>query len=319
MHLMLTNKGPTPLPIGTGQAGGYENLLPPGLEIAFAQDEVTTLVFGEQPEAAGRSKFHALQVTEVDPESPLAVEYATDIDQWKGRSDETAETAEMTVSLFVKNVGYNDVTVTTTDGPTVLKHSEGVLIETIAGTVTEGEPGAGTPPDTGGGPEPGVTVSGFTATQDPTVTVAGGEITNGDTIALTATGGDPDAQAKINGYSGVVYEASGGSARLSNLDLTGYIVDGLTASAVITPVADTSGTITAFTAANPTEASMDAEDEGMLVVGGILTLEAKAGDPAAMAVIDGQIVEVLSKAPVTLGIDLSAVDVTGLTADFVVG
>jgi hypothetical protein len=213
MHLMLTNKGPTPLPIGTGQAGGYENLLPPGLEIAFAQDEVTTLVFGEQPEPVGRSKFHALSATAVDPDSPLAVEYATDIDQWKGRSDDTAETAEMTVSLFVKNVGYNDVTITTTDGPTVLKHSEGVLIETVAGTVTEGEPGAGTPPDTGGGPDPDplVQISGFSAEFDAMATTADTSLLDaGDTITLTSTAGDAAARAIVDGHSGGTASASSG-------------------------------------------------------------------------------------------------------------
>jgi hypothetical protein len=319
MHLMLTNKGTTPLPIGTGQQGGYEALLPPGLEIPFAFDEITTLVFGEQPEAASRSKYKALK--EVDPESPLALEYATDIDQWKGRSDEIAESAEMQVHLFIRNVGYNDVTVTTSDGPVTIGHGDGAVIWTIAGTITEGEEGAGTPPDTGGGPgpEPEVTVSGFTADQDPTATVAGGEITNGDTIALTATAGDPAAMAKIDGHSSPVYNASGGTVRISNLDLTGMDVTGLTASAVITPVADTSGTITAFTAANPTEATMDAEDQGLLAVGSLLYLEAKAGTPDAMALINGATVEVVTTSPVTLDFDLTGIDVTGLTADFTVG
>ena len=128
MQLMLTNKGPTPLPIGTGDAGGYEGLLPPGLEIAFARDDVTTLVFGEQPAAAGRSKYGALAV---DPGSPLALEYATDIDQWKGRNDDTAETAEMSVVLLVRNVGYADVTITTSEGPQVIRYGEGVLIELV--------------------------------------------------------------------------------------------------------------------------------------------------------------------------------------------
>jgi hypothetical protein len=217
------------LPIGSPD-GLFEGLLPPGLEIAFAHDDVTTLVFGEQPEAAGRSKFKALK--EVDPDSPLAVEYATDIDQWKGRSDEVAETAEMHVALFVRNVGRDDVTVTTTDGDITFKGGDGGLVETIAGTMLVG---AGTTP-----PEP----------PDP-----------------------PDP-------------------------------------------GDVTGTFTAFTAANPTVVTMDAQDDAMLEVGSTMTLEALTGDPDAMAAINGVTATVVSKGPVALDIDLSAVDVTGLTADF---
>ncbi len=230
MQLMLTNKGPTPLPIGSPD-GLFEGLLPPGLEIAFARDDITTLVFGEQPEAAGRSKFRALK--EVDPESPLAVEYATDIDQWKGRSDDLAETAVMHVAVMVHNVGRSDVTITTSDGDTTFKGGEGGLIETIAGTMLVGtaDSGGGTPPDP---PDPG----------------------------------------------------------------------------------DVTGTFTSFTAANPTVVTMDSQDDAMLEVGSTMSLEALTGTPEAMALINGVTATVVSKGPVALDIDLSAADVTGLTADF---
>jgi hypothetical protein len=315
MQLMLTNKGPTPLPYGTTDDGGQEGLLPPGLEMAVARDEVSVFIVGEQPEPAGRSKLNALAV---DPASPLAVEYATDIDQWKGRSDDVAETAVMHVVVAVKNVGHDDVTVTTTEGVTTLAKDDYVLVETIGGAKIEGAAVTPPPPDPD---EPfDVDVTGFTAELDPVMTLSdASNVDNGDTVTLTAVAGDPAAMSAIDGQSGAVYGKSGSTVKMPGIDLSTFNVDGLTATAHVVPVPDTTGTITAFTAANPTAATMDAEDEGLLTVGGILTLEALAGDPAAMAVIDGQIVEVLSVAPVTLGIDLSAVDVTGLTADFIVG
>ena len=229
MHVMLTNKGPTPLPIGTPDAGGVEGLLPPGLEIGIANDAVATFIVGEQPAPAGRKKRDALAV---DPESPLAIEYGTDIDQWKGRSDDTAETATMHVALLVKNVGYDDVTVTTTEGATTFKKDEGALIETIGGMKVEGV--AAAPPVPPDPPDPG----------------------------------------------------------------------------------DVTGTFTSFTAASPTVVTMDAQDDAMLQIGSTMTLEALTGDPAAMTAINGVTATVVSKGPVALDVDLTAVDVTGLTADF---
>ena len=69
---------------------------------------------------------------------------------------------------------------------------------------------------------------------------------------------------------------------------------------------------TAFTATTPTVAT--AESAGELAQGDVLTLAAVAGDPAAMAAIDGASAEVsmVSGNEVTLMLDLSAVDVTGL-------
>jgi hypothetical protein len=312
MHLMLTNKGPTPMPIGSPDAGGYEDLLPPGLEIAFARDDIETLIFGEQPEPAGRSKLDALAV---DPASPLAVEYGTNIDQWKGRSDVTAEEAEMLFYLFVRNVGRDDVTITTTNGDVTIKGGDGVLIETLSGSKLVGAPGTGPDPD-----EPGhMEATGFTAEQDPQVTVDDATgLNNGNTVALVATGGTPEAQAAINGKSGAIYDLLLNTFRFPNVDLTGVDVTGLTATATFTPDQDNTGTISAFTAANPSTVTMDAEDEAMLSVGSLIMLEALAGDPTAMAYINGQTMPVLSKAPVMLDLDLSGADVTGLTADFVV-
>ena len=87
------------------------------------------------------------------------------------------------------------------------------------------------------------------------------------------------------------------------------------AAATVTPAAvgDTVS-FTAFTAANPTVAT--AVDASTLANGDTLTLAATAGDPAAMAAIDGQTTTVnsVTGADVALSIDLSAVDVTGLTA-----
>ncbi len=313
MHVMLTNKGPTPLPIGSPDAGGFEGLLPPGLEIAIARDDLSILVFGEQPDAASRNKLHALG-REVDPESPLAVEYGTDIDQWKGRSDPGAEQAVMAVWLTVKNVGPDPVTVTTTEGATELARDEAVFIETIAGAAVTGTVVA--PPVE----DPNLQITAFTAELEPTCTITGRKgLENADTVTLTSTAGNPATRALIDGHSGPVYEVQDYSFRISFLDLTGQDVAGLQASGAMTQVVDTTGTILSFTAANPTEATMDSEDQGMLLIGDFLTLEALTGTPEAMEVVNGLMVEVLSLAPVTLGIDLSLVDVTGLSADFVIG
>jgi hypothetical protein len=316
MHVMLTNKGPTPLPIGSPDAGGFEGLLPPGLDIFLARDDIETLIFGEQPDAAGRSKRSALG-REVDPDSPLAVEYGTNIDQWKGRSDPGAETAVMNVVLGIKNVGLSDVTITTTEGDVTYKPGEGGTVETVAGAGLVGAPYVP--------PEPPVDdgfahITSFTATLDPTCTVVDASMLDaGDTLTLTAVAGLPEATILIDGHVGTVYDLAGNTFRLSGVDLTGVDVTDLAATGAVTPVVDTTGTITAFTAADPTEASMDAEDQAMIQVGDFLTLEALAGTPEAMAAINGLMVEVLTVAPTTLGIDLSLVDVTGLTADFVIG
>ena len=116
----------------------------------------------------------------------------------------------------------------------------------------------------------------------------------------------------------MIYDLTGSSFKISGLDLTGVDVTDLAATGEVAVVADVSGTITAFTAANPTAATMDAEDSGLLMVGASLMLEALTGDQAAQDAINGQLVDVVSVNPVTLNIDLSAVDVTGLTADFTV-
>lgn len=229
MQLMITNKGPTPLPYGTGEAGGLEGLLPPGLEQAVSRPDIGAFIIGERLDPSGRDKLDAL---EVDPTSPLALEYGTDIDQWKGRNDPTAETALMHVTLAIKNVGYNAVTVTTGEGTTTLQKDGSILVQTLAGCKVEG--GDGTqPPDV---PDPG----------------------------------------------------------------------------------DTTGTISSFTADNPTEVTMDQQDQNMLTVGDIITLEALTGDPAVTDIIDGVSTAVMSKDPVTLDLDLSGADVTGLTADFTI-
>jgi hypothetical protein len=312
MHVMLQNRGTTPLPIGSPDAGGLEGLLPPGLEMPFGRDDIETLIFGEQPEPAGRSKLDALAI---DPASPVAVEYGTDIDHWKGRSDATAETATMDVVLFVKNVGRADVVVTTSTGDITLTPSAGAVIETVAGLKMVGQPYVPPEPPVSGD----VQITGFTAELDPVATaVDASMLDDGDTVTLTAIAGTPEAMALIEGHVGTVYSLSGNTFRISMLDLTGVDVTDLAATAAVTPVLDFTGTITAFTAANPTEVTMDAEDEALLNLGGVITLEALTGDPAAMAAIAGVSATVLTKAPVTLEVDLSAYDVTGLTADFVV-
>ena len=75
-----------------------------------------------------------------------------------------------------------------------------------------------------------------------------------------------------------------------------------------------SANLIAFTAANPTVAT--AEDASTLTLGETVTLAAVAGDPAAMTAIDGAsaTIDALAGNDVTLALDLSAVDVTGLAA-----
>jgi hypothetical protein len=81
---------------------------------------------------------------------------------------------------------------------------------------------------------------------------------------------------------------------------------------------DMTGTFTAFSASSPTEAMADGEDTAALMVGGYVTLEALTGTTEAMAAIDGMRVAILTVSPtVTLDLDLSAQDTTGLTADYV--
>lgn len=312
MQVLLQNRGTTPLPIGTPDAGGVENLLPPGIEIAIARDDIATLIFGEQPEPAGRNKLDALAI---DPASPLAVEYGTDIDQWKGRSDPAAEQAVMDIILFVKNVGPDLVTVTTTDGTTELARGDGVQIETVAGLAVTG---VVVPPPV---PDPNLQITAFTATMDPTCTITGLKgLETGNTVTLAATGGLPESMALIDGHSAPVYNVQDYSFQMSMLDLTGVDVTGLQASGAITPPPpDITGTITSFTAANPSEAGMDSEDQAMLMPGTMLVLEALTGDPDAMIAIGNQTVMVVAVDPIVLlDIDLSAVDVTGLTADFTI-
>lgn len=82
------------------------------------------------------------------------------------------------------------------------------------------------------------------------------------------------------------------------------------------PGIDLTGTITSFTAENPTTVTMDAEDTAMLAVGDPLVLEPLTGDPDAIIAL-GTSCTVVNVAPIQLDIDLSAVNVDGLTADFI--
>jgi hypothetical protein len=75
--------------------------------------------------------------------------------------------------------------------------------------------------------------------------------------------------------------------------------------------------ITAFSAGNPTIATASAGDTAKLANGNAVKLAATAGDPAAMAVINNATGTVANKGAINFdltGIDLSAQDVTGLSA-----
>jgi hypothetical protein len=221
----------------------------------------------------------------------------------------------MDVVLFIKNVGPDAVTVTSSAGAVELLRDEGTVIETVAGLKLEGI--LVPPPE----PDPNLQITAFTASLDPTCTITGLKgLEPGGNVTLTSTGGDPAVRALIDGHSAGVYEVQEYSFRISNLDLTGQNVVGLQASGVIAaPPVDVTGTITQFSAAQPSEATMDAEDQGLLAMGGTIFLEALTGDPLAMEAINGQSVLVVSVDPVVLlDLDLSALDVTGLTADFTV-
>jgi hypothetical protein len=156
---------------------------------------------------------------------------------------------------------------------------------------------------------------------DPVCTITGRKgLQSGDTVTLTSTGGNPVTRALIDGHAGMAYNLHDYDFQISNLDLTGQDVSGLMASgAIAAQPPDITGTIVAFSASNPTEAAMDSEDQSMLIVGASLTLEALSGDPDAMAAINGVTASVLQVSPVvTLDIDLSTFDTSGLTADFVI-
>lgn len=82
---------------------------------------------------------------------------------------------------------------------------------------------------------------------------------------------------------------------------------------------DLTGTITSFSAGNPSLATMDTEDQAAMTAGSRITLEPLTGTEEAMSYIYGLTVTVLEASPaVVLDLDLSRVDVAGLTADYVI-
>lgn len=85
------------------------------------------------------------------------------------------------------------------------------------------------------------------------------------------------------------------------------------------PTPDLTGTFLSFTSASPTVVTADAEDTAALEVGTIVTLEALTGTPEGLAAIDGVVSVVISLSPLSLDLDLSAVDTAGLTADYIRG
>jgi hypothetical protein len=143
----------------------------------------------------------------------------------------------------------------------------------------------------------------------------------GDVLTLTAVAGLEDMMELADGRSGEVQVINGTSVQI-NIDLTDVDTTGLVMTTQVEgdPDApdpgDTTGTITSFTAASPTEVTMDEQDTNMLSVGDMITLEALTGDPEAVTLIHEQRVQVMGKDPITLGIDLSLSNVTDLTADF---
>jgi hypothetical protein len=75
--------------------------------------------------------------------------------------------------------------------------------------------------------------------------------------------------------------------------------------------------ITAFSAANPTIATASAGDLAKLANGDALKLSGAAGDPAAVAAVNGKTGTVANKGGINFdltGVDLSAATVAGLTA-----
>ena len=75
--------------------------------------------------------------------------------------------------------------------------------------------------------------------------------------------------------------------------------------------------ITAFSAGNPTIATASVGDVAKLANGDALKLSGAAGDPAAVAAVDGKTGTVANKGGINfdlVGVDLSAATVAGLTA-----
>jgi hypothetical protein len=156
------------------------------------------------------------------------------------------------------------------------------------------------------------------------------KIAVGDWLTFTAIAGLEDMTPYADGKSGEVQAINGTQVQfnldLSEADTSGMILTALPSTETgdgggdVDPPdpGDATGTITAFSMANPTEVTMDSQDEAMLTIGETITLEALSGDEFAQDLINGLSVPVLSKDPVTLDIDLSAVEVAGLTADFVI-
>jgi hypothetical protein len=148
----------------------------------------------------------------------------------------------------------------------------------------------------------------------------------GDFLTLTAVAGLEDMMALADGREGEVQLINGTNVQLA-IDMRDIDTTGLAMTAIGTPIdgsenpdppdpGDTTGTITSFTAANPTEVTMDIQDESMITVGTEMVLEGLTGDPETITLIHGQRVAVLTKDPVTLALDLTGYNVVDLTADF---
>lgn len=307
MQLLLTNMGPVPVPIAA--EGGWADMLECGMRVPVVRPDGEVLMGAKPAEPA-------LGLRNATPDNIIA--YTTYVDAWVGRSDVVAKKipVQMGVDVLVESFD-GEATITTDEGPITIPTGGSARVQAInyATVVVTGSATGGS-----GGPPPPITVeiTGFTATFDTTATAADTAMLDADEIiTLTAVAGTPEAMALIEGASGTITNLTGTTFQIIGLDLTGVDVTDLAATGTVEVVQDLTGTITAFTAANPTVVTMDVEDQGLLITGDVVMLEALTGDPAAMALVNGSAATVMAVVPsVQLGLDLTGANVAGLTADF---
>lgn len=172
-------------------------------------------------------------------------------------------------------------------------------------------------------PDVPLTITAFTAETDTWATVTEDlstveGININQPVALTATGGDPDAMAAIDGQSPVTTGVADEHTMQLGLDLSAVNVEGLTATAVLTvpdPEPATEVTLTDFSAANPTIASASAEDV-TASDGKYLTLTVTEGHPPVANFVNGKspLATKASDTTLSLDLDLSPFDTETLAA-----
>ena len=153
-----------------------------------------------------------------------------------------AVTAYQTVWVYKKNVALASnqmgfVRVLSTAAATMIGAGQAKAINPLGPSYPyrEGTEPTGWPPPA---PAVVVTITAFSA-GNPTIATASSadvlKLSNGDSLKLTATGGDPAAVAKINGMTGTVANRGAINFDLTGIDLSGENVTGLAGTGTVQP------------------------------------------------------------------------------------